>query len=402
MNNQKGFIATSLIYSFFLLLTVLLLGYVTIYLHDKILLDKVTNDIKEDIYTQGKVTLADKVEIGSYLTIPLKSSLTSTNNLRWIVIKKNIDNLKLITDYMLYATSSYKDLELLDNEYKQFIGLNNKSINYLNKSDITYLESLVIKDKVLNITPKYLYLDNGSIYSYNYNCETISNCSITKDIVDLNITPNEILASRGIITINNKLVVKSGNGTVSNPYTFNHLKLDNLIFYLDARNNMGYSSNINDKNILDLSGTYKTPITANINIENQYIDLSVNLITSYNLEQMINSDDGFTFQFYLEDNLDVKISFNGNSIIVNKNKVEINSSSLPISNVSKITIIKNNNNLRVYTDSKYEGNITNNIIKRNDDKLKISGNKLKGLLIYSKALTDLEIYNNQNLWTGEY
>ena len=47
--NKKGFIATSLIYSFFLVFCATLASYVAINIHNKMLLNRVTDQIREDL-----------------------------------------------------------------------------------------------------------------------------------------------------------------------------------------------------------------------------------------------------------------------------------------------------------------------------------------------------------------
>ena len=49
MNNKKGFIATSLIYSFFLIFITLFLAIIADYLQNKVLLNTIENGIKEEI-----------------------------------------------------------------------------------------------------------------------------------------------------------------------------------------------------------------------------------------------------------------------------------------------------------------------------------------------------------------
>lgn len=49
MNNKKGFIATSLIYSFFLIFITLFLTIIADYLQNKVLLNTIENGIKEEI-----------------------------------------------------------------------------------------------------------------------------------------------------------------------------------------------------------------------------------------------------------------------------------------------------------------------------------------------------------------
>ena len=75
--NKKGFIATSLIYSFFLVFCATLASYVAINIHNKMLLNKVTDQIREDLNSTKYVT---DMPVGSYVKFNVKYTKEGIDN----------------------------------------------------------------------------------------------------------------------------------------------------------------------------------------------------------------------------------------------------------------------------------------------------------------------------------
>ena len=83
MDRQKGFIATSLLYSFFLVFVTLFIGMVTIYLQNRVYLTKFEDSSKNAIYIREMKEIVKK---GSTLYIefnddPSKSCKSYENNI---------------------------------------------------------------------------------------------------------------------------------------------------------------------------------------------------------------------------------------------------------------------------------------------------------------------------------
>lgn len=76
--NNKGFIATSLIYSFFLIFVTLFLGIIADYLQDKVLLNTIEKGIKEDL--NSSVGIQD-FEVGDVLMFNDGISLTNATGI---------------------------------------------------------------------------------------------------------------------------------------------------------------------------------------------------------------------------------------------------------------------------------------------------------------------------------
>lgn len=92
--NNKGFIATSLIYSFFLIFVTLFLGIIADYLQDKVLLNTIEKGIKEDLNSTMGI---QDFEVGDELIFNDGISLTNATGIC------NITDIK-------YKNSNGKDL----------------------------------------------------------------------------------------------------------------------------------------------------------------------------------------------------------------------------------------------------------------------------------------------------
>ena len=97
--NNKGFIATSLIYSFFLIFVTLFLGIIADYLQDKVLLNTIEKGIKEDLNSTMGI---QDFEVGDELIFSDGISLT------------NATGICKITD-IKYKSSNGKDLIICEN-----------------------------------------------------------------------------------------------------------------------------------------------------------------------------------------------------------------------------------------------------------------------------------------------
>ncbi len=99
--NNKGFIATSLIYSFFLIFITLFLTIIADYLQNKVLLNTIEKGIKDDI--NSTIGIQD-FEVGSF--IGTTGSCDSVNDAELYVISKVDYNNNKIILYSLDKTAS--------------------------------------------------------------------------------------------------------------------------------------------------------------------------------------------------------------------------------------------------------------------------------------------------------
>ncbi len=185
MKKKNGFIATSLIYSFFLVFITLFLGIIASYLQDKVLLNSIEKSTKKDLNTS--ISIKD-LEVGDVFTLS-DSSLNDFFNIKsWIVASINGYNLTLYSYDLIYEDgSSLKSLK-----YDDTIG------NYVTDKDIINCNSncSILKYGDLNsdIDPAYTnatfynkiiynfnrirdgYNLNGHYVNYGVNCDASGKC----------------------------------------------------------------------------------------------------------------------------------------------------------------------------------------------------------------------------------
>lgn len=145
MKRKNGFIATSLIYSFFLVFITLFLTIIADYLQNKVLLNTIENDIKEDINNSKYIT--DFVDGSDVLTIQWNpvSKVKCGNALN--VSSLTLTNCKSINDSVQYKVvgketynSSKINTLVLENQNdltKLYIVIENVKFSILKDSGMT-------------------------------------------------------------------------------------------------------------------------------------------------------------------------------------------------------------------------------------------------------------------------
>lgn len=144
--NNKGFIATSLIYSFFLIFITLFLTIIADYLQNKVLLNTIEKGIKEDI--NNSMGIQD-FEVGSF--IGTTGSCDNVNNAELYVISKVDYNNNKIILYSLDNTDSNANANT--NDILKDIDTGYMNATYYNKilysfKDNTGNKSYKINDKL--------------------------------------------------------------------------------------------------------------------------------------------------------------------------------------------------------------------------------------------------------------
>lgn len=137
--NNKGFIATSLIYSFFLIFITLFLTIIADYLQNKVLLNTIEKGIKEDI--NNSMGIQD-FEVGSFIGITVSCDNVNGAEL-YVISKVDYNNNKIIL-YSLDTTT-------------------NESNDILNDIDTGYMNATYY-NKIL-----YSFKDNTGNKSYKIN-----------------------------------------------------------------------------------------------------------------------------------------------------------------------------------------------------------------------------------------
>lgn len=252
MMKKNGFIATSLIYSFFLIFCALLLCYVGIYMHNKLLIDNISDEIKTDLSSKKTVF---GIPIGSYVYLNMDTNYFPTINstIHWIKISDSNTNPALfISDDIVYSATDLDSATdpdgLLSNVNSEFI--NGKHIvkkddlkNVCNSGLSFYVINKIIGNSVQNIdetnrdeetnlediptTPLNYLLYDSSGYK-NFTAITVS----TDDTIDNICAPFKNTSSTQIVSPTNldhynvrvvlevdNYYINSGSGMLNDPFT---------------------------------------------------------------------------------------------------------------------------------------------------------------------------------------
>ncbi len=438
MRKKNGFIATSLLYSFFLVFCALIVGLIGTVLHNRRLLNNVTNNIKNDLSEIDKRTLG-KVEVGSYVTIPVFSSdiKITTENIKWIVASKDTNNktVTLVSDSVVMMSNNYMSYLTLQENLNHYFNLytsGSSSMNYmtyLTKEDITSFErmtDLILKKALLSVDTEYFYYDKttAQFYLYKYTCDQKDVCSVNKN---QKIATNDTkqYGLKIVMKVSDNTPISVGSGVLNNPYDilyYVHKKDNEEVLKLhydniNSNGNLGFKTGLNTIKDLSgnnedgilLTGTYANNINNGATISTT---AGTTLNTNLNIHQIVTSTDGFTIEFRALNNLRFGASPNYMADFLNlvgNATIRLNTTNYATGVVAgsfnTYTIVKRPGTayLRVYVNGKLiSANVTiatlsvaaNNI-------LYIGGSGLteifKSIRVYNTALTDAEIIHNHNV-----
>lgn len=432
---KNGFIATSLLYSFFLVFCALLLALVGTFMHNRVLLNSIIGNIKNELSESGKKTLMG-AEIGSYIKIPLFSTgiKINTENLNWIVAEQDTTNktLTLVSDNVVVMSNNYQDKNLLREETNRYFNLyttgpdSSNYMNWLTREQITSFEStedITRRKALLAANSEYIYYDliTDSFYLYKYSCDPNDICAP--------LTPQKILTSdtkqyglRFVMRVSGSAPISTGIGILNDPYvvlyyvhqneTDNILKLhyDNINY----NGNLGFKSS--DNYFTDLSGNNPNGLintgtfTNDIN-NGATIPANSKINTNLNIYSIINNPSGYTIEFRVKDYLQLSSYpnyLNNFILLTNNTTLKLSTSSYPTTlttgNFNTFSVVKRaeSSTLNVYINGNPISNITvNNLNSLINDILYVGGSSyseiIKSIRVYDKALTDAEIIHNYNV-----
>lgn len=232
--NKSGFIATSLLYSFFLLFCALILVFAINIGHNSILLNKEKDKINEDIHSNKRIMHAD---VGSYFRLNVcvdkeKSSLFNSADTMDYILFQNDDN---GLGHFVAKNLSYKlnSLELL-NEILNSVYVKNEQDKIISRSmsENDYKTIVKLDENIQKIilnsdfdndnehkgeyTVKYLLANNSKNY---YDESKVYNVYLekTEEIKNDDIIGDKIFV-RLVFDINSLTKIIGGDGTLSNPY----------------------------------------------------------------------------------------------------------------------------------------------------------------------------------------
>ena len=128
--NNKGFIATSLIYSFFLIFITLFLTIIADYLQNKVLLNTIEKGIKDDINSTMGI---QDFEVGSFIGLSTDTCDITTAKL-YVISKVDYNNNEII----LYSLDTTTDES---NDIRTDIDTGYKNATYFNKILYSFKDS---------------------------------------------------------------------------------------------------------------------------------------------------------------------------------------------------------------------------------------------------------------------
>lgn len=225
--NKKGFIATSILYSFFIVFCAMLLTYIGVLGHNSILVNKEKDLINEELHS--RIYLSD-ASIGTYFRLNVCSSSTLFNSgdtINYVLINKGTAY-TLLSSEVSYKLNSYELLnDVLTKISIEYAGKNtfSRSMSKADYNTIIAYSNSELKNKILNIdidysesnlSGYYLLANNPNNYysdSESYNTKTKALTNETNTLSNLS---NMYIRLTFDIAENNRII--SGDGTYSNPY----------------------------------------------------------------------------------------------------------------------------------------------------------------------------------------
>lgn len=239
--NKSGFIATSLLYSFFLLFCALILMFAINIGHNSILLNKEKDKINEDIHSNKRIMHA---EVGSYFRLNVcidknkRELFNSADTMDYILFKNDDENgfghlvaknlsyklnsLELLNEILnsVYVKNGQEKIisrSMSENDYNTIVKLDENIQKIILNSDFDDDSKGDPKGKN---TVKYLLANNRNNYYsnskvYNVYLQKPEDEEISSDSSD--ITEGKIFI-RLVFDINSLTEIIGGDGTLSNPY----------------------------------------------------------------------------------------------------------------------------------------------------------------------------------------
>lgn len=228
---KNGFIATSLIYSFFLVFCAVLLSFITISSHNKNLLDKANEDIRNDLLAKK---LKD-VSIGSFVKVDINHPEFNVD-VNWILFDKE-DNALLVSDANVISYKAVSATAVASRLVRTMIdsftcSCETFSARVLNASDLILFnnnaDSKYIVNRLMNVSPLYyvkLSDDFGERTLYEF--PTINNDNLTLEDYKSQVfsTSNYKYHNSGddvnfriVIILDKEDAIFGGNGSKNNPY----------------------------------------------------------------------------------------------------------------------------------------------------------------------------------------
>lgn len=296
---KKGFIATTLIYSFFLVFCAVILSYIGISTHNKNLLNRANENIRKDI---DEKTISD-LDIGAIVKLNVSTSYLDLSSLKWHVFYNDGKIAELVSSSIVFSSDDINYINFLTSTLYSDCTINNtrlftKDDLYItvknSVTDTRILKSIANVENVAGANTDYLLVDNNKLVKYTYREPSDSNASLAsyidvalpqKDNGDAafpEYTANETKNVRIVINLSGNSRILSGSGTISNPYQidentcYGSLSLANKILsngYDNKTNytNPGTEAAYGDEGIRTTEDDYGTSFYFRGDVKNNYV-----------------------------------------------------------------------------------------------------------------------------------
>lgn len=187
--NKNGFIATSLIYSFFLIFVTLFLAIIADYLQNKVLLNTIEKGIKDELNSTMSI---EDFEVGDMISFDDDED-DKVSYMPWIIVKVDYNNKKLVL-YSYELTDSKDELISFPNcstdfpsspQTNFFSDLSDSNLE--NDIEIGYRNATYLNKILYN----YSNMDTKKKYNIGENNVISSECSLCIDSVGAKCNANE-------------------------------------------------------------------------------------------------------------------------------------------------------------------------------------------------------------------
>ena len=232
--NKKGFIATYLLYSFFLLFCALILVFIGNMAQKSLLLNKEIDQINEDLHS---IKYLKDAKIGSYfrLNVCVSSNyFNQADTLDYIIFDNGLNDENNMASLISKNYSfKLKSVELINNilgyiSVKQGVNMIESRSMTINdyEQKISKIEDVKVRKLLIysdfNYNTMYLLATNKNNYTNSKVIEIKENIDkntipATQDLNNNDIN-NEKVFVRLVFEINNETMIIGGDGTSTNPY----------------------------------------------------------------------------------------------------------------------------------------------------------------------------------------
>ncbi|MDD4705999.1 MAG: hypothetical protein PHS24_02135 [Bacilli bacterium] len=420
---KNGFIATSLLYSFFLVFCALLLALVASYAHNRLLLNNLVNNTKLELSNINNRSASD-LKVGDYLKMSLFSNERYINlkDKLWIVSSVDTDTVNLVSATALFATNKYGNVTTMQNELNLFYNLyttggeeNHSYVTYLTKTQLDNFHN------VTNEIIKKALLDNENEYIYYDDTKASPRFYLRKNPAGFPEFENALVAPRQYpirlsVNISKNAPILGGKGLYLDPYTLVYYMLNDSLKlhydYLNISGNKGLKTSTNL--ITDLSGT--NPFGQSISNYANDLNTGITLIANNTINTNLNIYDilktnKYTIEFRTNSYFALSTPSKMAGFIIHildiagtQLSLNIAGNIIPYLNDFKtfntVSITRNEGNINIYINGELVTPSFSNIpIDLSDTLLYIGSStnddkSFKSLRVYNKALTINEIRNN--------